>query len=208
LYILLKKGANMLVDTTKGVQYLNEIKDSVVSGFMWSTKQGVLCEEEMRGIKFNLVDACHYSDAIHRGGGQIIPTTRRVLYACQLTSKPSLQEPYYIVDILTNRDSIGKVYMVLNKRRGVVTEEKENFVNPYVNITAYLPVSESFDFQQDLRISTKGMAFQQSYFDHYNVINGDIDDPNSNLSRIVKKIRLKKGMKEEIPLLENYLDKL
>lgn len=32
-------GANLLVDMTKGVQYLNEIKDSVVAGFQWATKE-------------------------------------------------------------------------------------------------------------------------------------------------------------------------
>lgn len=32
-------GPNMLVDITKGVQYLNEIKDSVVAGFQWATKE-------------------------------------------------------------------------------------------------------------------------------------------------------------------------
>ena len=29
----------MLIDCTKGVQYLNEIKDSVVAGFQWATKE-------------------------------------------------------------------------------------------------------------------------------------------------------------------------
>lgn len=32
-------GPNMLIDVTKGVQYLNEIKDSVVAGFQWATKE-------------------------------------------------------------------------------------------------------------------------------------------------------------------------
>lgn len=32
-------GPNVLVDVTKGVQYLNEIKDSVVAGFQWATKE-------------------------------------------------------------------------------------------------------------------------------------------------------------------------
>ena len=32
-------GPNLLVDITKGVQYLNEIKDSVVAGFQWATKE-------------------------------------------------------------------------------------------------------------------------------------------------------------------------
>lgn len=32
-------GPNLLVDITKGVQYLNEIKDSAVAGFQWATKE-------------------------------------------------------------------------------------------------------------------------------------------------------------------------
>lgn len=32
-------GPNLLVDVTKGVQYLNEIKDSVIAGFQWATKE-------------------------------------------------------------------------------------------------------------------------------------------------------------------------
>ena len=33
------QGPNILVDCTKGVQYLNEIKDSVVAGFQWASKE-------------------------------------------------------------------------------------------------------------------------------------------------------------------------
>jgi elongation factor 2 len=35
-------GPNLLVDVTKGVQYLNEIKDSVVAGFQWATKEVII----------------------------------------------------------------------------------------------------------------------------------------------------------------------
>ena len=41
-------GPNMLTDVTKGVQYLNEIKDSCVAAFQWAAKEGVVCEENMR----------------------------------------------------------------------------------------------------------------------------------------------------------------
>ncbi|KAJ9692778.1 hypothetical protein PVL29_011729 [Vitis rotundifolia] len=64
-----------------GVQYLNEIKDSVVAGFQWASKEGALTEENMRGICFEFCDAVLHADAIHRGGGQVIPTVRRVIYA-------------------------------------------------------------------------------------------------------------------------------
>jgi hypothetical protein len=49
-------GPNLLVDVTKGVQYLNEIKDSCVAGFQWATKEGVCAEENMRGVRFNILD--------------------------------------------------------------------------------------------------------------------------------------------------------
>lgn len=49
-------GPNLLVDVTKGVQYLNEIKDSCVAAFQWATKEGVCAEENMRGIRFNVLD--------------------------------------------------------------------------------------------------------------------------------------------------------
>lgn len=49
-------GPNLLVDVTKGVQYLNEIKDSCIAAFQWATKEGVCAEENMRGIRLNVLD--------------------------------------------------------------------------------------------------------------------------------------------------------
>ncbi len=66
---------------------------------VFSFPQGVLCDENMRAVRFNIYDVTLHADAIHRGGGQIIPTTRRVLYASMLTAKPRLMEPVYLVEI-------------------------------------------------------------------------------------------------------------
>ncbi|KIM34903.1 hypothetical protein M413DRAFT_449999, partial [Hebeloma cylindrosporum] len=89
-------SANLLVDTTKGVQYVNEIKDSCVAAFEWVTKKGVICEEAMRGVRINLLDVVLHADAIHRGGGQILPTMRRATYAACLVATPTLQEPMFL----------------------------------------------------------------------------------------------------------------
>ena len=51
------------------------------AGFGIVTKSGVLCEENMRGVRFSVMDTHLHQDSIHRGGGQITPATRRVLYA-------------------------------------------------------------------------------------------------------------------------------
>ena len=96
-------GPNLVLDCTKGVQYLNEIKDSVVAGFQWATKEGPLCEENVRGVRFNIHDVTLHTDAIHRGGGQIIPTARRCFLACMLTAKPALMEPVYLCEIQVRR---------------------------------------------------------------------------------------------------------
>ncbi|KAF9596185.1 hypothetical protein IFM89_007503 [Coptis chinensis] len=53
-------------------------------------------------------------DAIHRGGGQVIPTARRVIYASQITAKPTLLEPVYMVEIQAPKLAHGGIYGVLN----------------------------------------------------------------------------------------------
>lgn len=106
-------GPNLLVDTTKAVQYLNEIKDSCEAAFQWATKEGVMTEENMRGIRFNIMDVALHADAIHRGGGQIVPTCRRVLYAAQLTAKPKFVEPIFLCEIQAPDDAMGGIYQVL-----------------------------------------------------------------------------------------------
>ncbi|KAJ8367462.1 hypothetical protein AAFF_G00317590 [Aldrovandia affinis] len=201
-------GPNVLVDVTKGVQYLNEVKDSVVAGFQWATKEGVLCEENMRGVRFDIHDVTLHSDAVHRGGGQIIPTTRRVLYACQLTAQPRLMEPVYLVEIQCPEQVVGGIYSVLNRKRGHVFDETQVMGTPMFVVKAYLPVNESFGFTADLRSNTGGQAFPQCVFDHWQVLQGDPRDSASKPYLVVAETRKRKGLKESVPALENYLDKL
>uniref|UniRef100_A0A8C1X9Y8 Eukaryotic translation elongation factor 2, like 2 n=1 Tax=Cyprinus carpio TaxID=7962 RepID=A0A8C1X9Y8_CYPCA len=201
-------GPNILVDITKGVQYLNEIKDSVVAGFQWATKEGALCEENMRAVRFDIHDVTLHADAIHRGGGQIIPTARRVLYASVLTAQPRLMEPIYLVEIQCPEQVVGGIYGVLNRKRGHVFEESQVAGTPIFVVKAYLPVNESFGFTADLRSNTGGQAFPQCVFNHWQILPGDPYDVNSKPSQIVAETRKRKGLKEGIPALDNYLDKL
>uniref|UniRef100_A0AAR2LX72 Tr-type G domain-containing protein n=1 Tax=Pygocentrus nattereri TaxID=42514 RepID=A0AAR2LX72_PYGNA len=201
-------GPNILVDITKGVQYLNEIKDSVVAGFQWATKEGALCEENMRAVRFDIHDVTLHADAIHRGGGQIIPTARRVLYASVLTAQPRLMEPIYLVEIQCPEQVVGGIYGVLNRKRGHVFEESQVAGTPIFVVKAYLPVNESFGFTADLRSNTGGQAFPQCVFDHWQILPGDPYDANSKPSQVVAETRKRKGLKEGIPALDNFLDKL
>lgn len=201
-------GPNLLMDCTKGVQYLNEIKDSMVAGFQWATKEGVLCEENVRAVRFNIYDVTLHTDAIHRGGGQIIPTTRRVLYACMLTAKPSILEPVYLVEIQCPEAAVGGIYGVLNRRRGHVFEENKVPGTPMFMVKAYLPVNESFGFTADLRSNTGGQAFPQCVFDHWQILGGDVFEEKSKPGEVVVSTRKRKGLSEGIPPLDKYLDKL
>ncbi|XP_063956133.1 translation elongation factor 2-like [Lytechinus pictus] len=201
-------GPNLLIDCAKGVQYLNEIKDSVVAGFQWYTKEGVLAEENVRGTRFNIHDVTLHTDAIHRGGGQIIPTTRRCLMACQLTAGPRLLEPVYLVEIQCPEAAVGGIYGVLNRRRGHVFEESAVVGTPMFAVKAYLPVNESFGFTADLRSNTGGQAFPQCVFDHWEKMNDDPLDPTTKSGAIVTGIRKRKGSQENVPSLDKYLDKM
>jgi len=202
------QGPNLMIDATKGVQYLNEIKDSVVAGFQWATKEGVLCDENMRGVRFNIYDVTLHTDAIHRGGGQIIPTARRVLYASALTAGPGMMEPVYLVEIQCPENAVGGIYGVLNRRRGHVFEEAQTPGTPMFVVKAYLPVNESFGFTADLRSNTGGQAFPQCVFDHWQVMPGDPLQEGTKPYQICQDTKKRKGLKEALPDLGNYLDKL
>merc|ERR1712000_594083 len=201
-------GPNVLVDQTKAVQYLNEIKESATAAFARATKEGVLADENMRGCRFNILDVTLHADAIHRGGNQIIPTTRRVLYASQLTAAPKILEPVYLVEIQCPEHAMGGIYGVLNRRRGHVFGEEQRPGTPLYTIKAYLPVMESFGFTADLRSHTGGQAFPQCVFDHWQVLPGDPLDPASKVGKIVVDTRKRKGLNENVPPLDKYLDRL
>lgn len=201
-------GPNLFVDATKGVSYLAEIKESVVGGFQWATKDGVLCEEGVRGMRVNLLDVVLHADAIHRGMGQIMPTTRRVVYACQLTAAPALMEPVFLADIQVPQDAVGGCYGVLTRRRGHVFHEEQRPGTPMMQLKAYLPVNESFGFTASLREATAGKAFPQCVFDHYQIVMGDALDATSMSGKLVTGVRVRKGLPAEVPPLDRFYDKL
>jgi elongation factor 2 len=164
--------------------------------------------ENMRGVRFDIHDVTLHADAIHRGGGQLIPTARRVLYAAQLTADPRLCEPVYLCEIQCPEHAMGGIYGVLTRRRGHVFEEVQRPGTPLYNIKAYLPVMESFGFTADLRSHTGGQAFPQCVFDHWQEMNGDPFEPTSKVGEIVAFARKRKGLSEAPFPLDKYYDKL
>lgn len=137
-------GPNIIVDITSGCQFMNEIKDSCVTGFNVVTQNGVLCDEPCRAIRFNVHDTNLHPDGIHRGGGQIIPCARQVLYGSQLLAAPRLQEPIFLLEVTCPNDVVGTVYNVVSMRRGNIEEENPMPGTPITIIKGFLPVAESF----------------------------------------------------------------
>jgi elongation factor 2 len=199
---------NVLVDVTKGVQYLNEIKDSMVGAFIQATAAGVICEEPLRGVRCNLEDLTLHADSIHRGAGQIMPPCKRAIYACQLISEPCLYEPMYLCDITVPQNAIAGVYSTLSTRRGIVEGKEDRPGTPLSKVKAFLPVLESFGFTSLLRQNTSGQAFPQMIFSHWQPLNGDPLDDGSQCNQVVEAVRQRKGLKDELPIWQDYYDKV
>jgi len=201
------EGANVIVGTTQAIQYLNEIKEHVNSSFQWATKEGPLCEETMRSIRFNITDVTLHADAIHRGAGQIMPAVRRCCFAAELTGKPTLQEPVFLVEITCPQEAMSGVYACMNLRRGCVFEENPREGTPLIQMKAHLPVAESFGFVSALRQQTSGQAFPQCVFDHWETMPGDCTRAGK-MQDFVLAIRRRKNLKVEMSKLSDYFDKL
>lgn len=200
---------NVVVDSTKGVQYLNEIKESVNAGFNWAAACGPFCDEPLRGVRFDIQDVTLHADSIHRGMGQIMPPTRRALYAAMYLAEPSIAEPVYLAEITVPSAHMGGVYSTLSQRRGIIVSENPRAGTPMTVIKAHLPVAMGFGFTEALRSQTSGTAFPQCVFSHYQEISGGIFKEGSMAYETCMKIRKRKQLDEGgPPPLSRYMDKL
>ena len=75
----------------------------------------------------------------------------------------------FLVEIACPDSAQGGVYSVMKVRRGQVFSAEQRPGTPMYTMKAYLPVSESFGFNADVRAATGGQAFPQAVFDHWYV---------------------------------------
>lgn len=215
-------GTNVLINDTlpadTDVALLKSLKDSIKQGFQWATREGPLCEEPVRNVKFRILDATISSSVVHRGGGQIIPTTRKVCYSSFLTASPRLMEPIYLAEIQAPADCVSALYAVLARRRGHVTQDMPKSGTPLYTIRALIPVIDSCGFETDLRTHTQGQAFVQQVFSHWQMVPGDPLDksiilkplepnPLPHLARdFMIKTRRRKGLGEDVAVVRFFDD--
>lgn len=211
-----KAGPNILVDDTLpnevDKKLLYSIKDYIVQGFQWGTREGPLCDEPIRNVKFKLMGADISSEPIHRSRGQILPTARRVAYSAFLLASPRLMEPIYFVEIQAPADCVSAVYKVLAKRRGHVTASVPKPGTPLYSVNAFIPLIDSFGFETDLRTHTQGQSFCLSSFDHWEIVPGDPLDksivlhplepspPEALAREFMVKTRRRKGFSEDVSI--------
>lgn len=215
-------GPNILLDdclpSETDKQLLKTCKDTIIQGFRWGVREGPLCDEAIRNCKFRILDASISDDALYRGGGQIIPTSRRVCYSSFLMATPRLMEPYYSSEIVAPADCISAIYTVLARRRGHVTQDSPLPGSPLYLIKALIPVIDSFGYEVDLRTHTQGQAFCLNAFDHWQIVPGDPLDksiqirplepqPSNHLAReFMIKTRRRKGLSDDVAVNKFFDD--
>jgi len=194
----LEEHRNILVDLTKGVQYLREVRDMVISGFRWACQNGPLCEEPIRGVKVKLMDASLHEDPVHRGPAQIMPAARRGILGSFLSSTPVILEPVYKIGVSVPAQWVGEVSGLITKKRGRIIASEQK--GPLTMITGYIPVAETFGLSAEMRSVTSGHAFWQTAFDHWEKA------PENVAAEVIRATRERKGLPPEIPNASKFID--
>lgn len=197
---------NLLVDGTKGISIIGEIKEHVNTGFRAAVRDGPLIGETMRGLKFDLRDAVLHADAIHRGIGQLLQPVKKLCCGLLLAASPVLYEPIFRVEITVPDEFSGAVASILISKRGIA----EDFVSLPGNstmIVGTLPVRESFTFNEDLKSGSRGKAGASLSFSHYDVLPGAMTDENSLMFKTVDAVRKLKKMTGPLDA-DSFFDKL
>jgi len=192
-------SGNMLVDETKGVQFLQESMDSIRSGFDDVIHNGPIAKEQVRGVKFVLHHYVPHEDPAHRGLAQLMPATRRAMLGSMLIADPVLLEPILGVEVKCPQEQIGAVGGVLAGKRGkLLNVEQKGIV---AIIQGEVPASETFDLSEKMRGATAGKALWNTYFKSW------LPVPNSIFRTLVGDVRKRKGLNPDPPTPDEFIDK-
>ncbi|MCD6482971.1 MAG: elongation factor EF-2, partial [Candidatus Aenigmarchaeota archaeon] len=182
---------NVFIDLTKGVQFLNEVIEMIFQAFKDVMEDGPLAREPCMKVKVKLVDAELHEDPVHRGPGQIIPAVRWGIRQAMLKANATILEPKQIIRIDAPQDLMGNVIREVENRRGQILSIEEE--HGAAIIVAKMPVADMFGFDASLKSATSGRGF-------YSLIDIVFEKlPNELFEKIVKQIRKRKGLPEEIP---------
>lgn len=192
-------SGNMLIDETKGVQFLQESMDSIRSGFDDVVHAGPLSQETVRGIKFVLHHYVPHEDPAHRGLAQLMPASRRSMLGSMLLADPILLEPVLGIEVKCPQEQIGTVAGILSGKRGKLINVDQKGV--IAIMLGEVPASETFDLSEVMRGGTAGKAMWSTYFKNWQAV------PQSIAKNLVTEIRKRKGINPEPPNADEFIDK-
>jgi elongation factor 2 len=192
-------SGNVLVDETKGVQFLQESMDSIRSGFDDVIRNGPIAHEQVRGVKFVLHHFVPHEDPAHRGLAQLMPATRRAMLGSMLIADPVLLEPILGIEVKCPQDLIGAVSSVLSGKRGKLLNVEQKGIIAIMQ--GEVPASETFDLSEKMRGATAGKALWNTYFKAWQPV------PNSIFRTLVADVRKRKGLNPEPPSPDEFIDK-
>jgi len=190
---------NVMINGTKGVQFIQESTDSILTGFEDVMKEGPLAKEQMRNCKFTFHHFVPHEDPAHRGLSQLGPASRRVCMGATLLAQPAILEPILGIEVRVPQDLVGNVATVLSGKRGKVLDMQQKGVVSIV--IGEVPASETFDLSEIMRSQTAGKAMWNSHFKSWSEI------PKSLLLQVVSDIRKRKGLAPEPPNPNEFIDK-
>ena len=194
--VLSIENSCVFIDATKGIQNLFETRELLIDAFKEVVKRGPRAHEKMMGVKIILNDAKLHEDAIHRGPAQTIPAVRNGINGALVSAGVALLEPKQNVYITVPQELMGSVTGEMSQRRAEIAGmETEGDMS---TITAKAPVKEMFGFASEIRSATGGRALWSTEFSGYEEL------PRDLLDEITEEIRLRKGLKAEMPRPENY----
>lgn len=188
---------NILVDATKGVQYLNEVEELIIQGFEEAMDKGPLAKEKVTAVKVTLTDVLLHEDNVHRGPAQMLPAIKRPIYAGMLMAGITLLEPKQKVTINVPQEYAGNVVTLTQGKRGQLIDMQQD--GEYTNVIVKMPVADMFGFGSDLRSATQGKAIPYQEYAGYEVM------PKDLVAKIVKQVRERKGDKPEPPTPADFM---
>ncbi len=183
------EGTNVLLDVTKGIQYLNETMDLIVDAFKEAMNRGPLANEKVYGVKVRLVDAKLHEDSIHRGPAQTIPAARSGIYGAMVLAGRILLEPMQKVTVNVPQDVLSGATRELQRRRGEILDMTS--VGDLQTVVAKAPVAELFGFASDIRIATAGKVLWSTESLGFEVL------PDELQPTVVAQVRQRRGLKPE-----------
>lgn len=192
-------GANVLVDMTKGVQFMKDVEDYVIEAFKNVVEEGPLMREPSRGLKVLIEDALLHEDSVHRGPAQIIPAVRRPIQACILLGEPVILEPILSLEVRVPQEFMGGATRVIQGRRGRIIDMQTE--EDIIILKALLPVANSFGLAADLRSETEGRAIWATYFEKFERLPKELE------AQVITQTRKRKGLKLEPPAPEEFMEK-